>query len=427
MVNSKKFFALVDCNNFYCSCERVFNPSLKNLPVVVLSNNDGCVVARSNEAKALGIKMGEPAFKLRDFREKYNLVIHSSNYTLYGDMSQRVMQCLAEYTPCLEIYSIDEAFLDFSGFTNKDLTAYSREIKQKVEQYTGIPISIGIATTKTLAKVANRIAKKSSKAKGVLDLVDSPYLDLALQRTDVGDVWGVGSSFTKLLETHNINNALQLKNTDQKWIKKERGLVGLRTVLELNGTSCIPLEEMPDSKKSTAVTRSFGKTVETLAELQEALSTYAYRAGEKLRQSKLEAASMVVFFRTGIHNKTQPYRSWGTTVNFFSSTNDSRDLVTAARNVAENLFESGYKLKKAGVILLGLTPEAEKQLSLFEKSQQDKTRSQQLMQVMDRINNRYGRETIQLASSGIGKKWQMKADYKSPSYTTDWNQLPVVK
>lgn len=421
-----QIIALVDCNNFYCSCERVFNPKLENRPVVVLSNNDGCVVARSNEAKALGIKMGEPAFKLGEFRQQHNLAILSSNYTLYGDMSQRVMQCLAEYTPDLEIYSIDEAFLDFSGFTHKDLAAYSREIKQKIQQYTGIPISIGIATTKTLAKVANRIAKKSNKAKGVLNLVDSPYLDLALQRTEVGDVWGVGSSFTKLLEKHNIYNALELKNSDQKWIRKQRGIVGLRTVLELNGTSCIPLEEMPSDKKSTAVTRSFGKAVETLEELQEALSAYAYRAGEKLRQSQLEAASMTVFFRTGSYDKSQPYRSWGTTVSFFSSTNDSRELVNNARKVAQNLFEPGFKLKKAGVILLGLTPEGEKQLSLFEKSEADKKRSQGLMQVMDTINSRYGRNTIQLASSGIQKKWQMKADYKSPRYTTNWNELPKV-
>ena len=421
-----QIIALVDCNNFYCSCERVFNPKLENRPVVVLSNNDGCVVARSNEAKALGIKMGEPAFKLREYRNKYNLAILSSNYTLYGDMSQRVMQCLAEYTPELEIYSIDEAFLDFTGFTHKDLTAYSREIKQKVQQYTGIPISIGIATTKTLAKVANRIAKKSNKAKGVLDLVDSPYLNLALQRIEVGDVWGIGSSYTKLLENNNIYNALELKKADQKWIKKERGIVGLRTVLELNGISCIPLSEMPNSKKSTAVTRSFGQPIETLAELQEALSAYAYRAGEKLRQSQLEAASMTVFFRTGSYDKSQPYRSWGTTVNFFSSTNDSRELVNNARKVAENLFEPGYKFKKAGVILLGLTPEDEKQLSLFEKSKEDKKRSQGLMQIMDKINNRYGRETIQLASSGINKKWQMKADYKSPKYTTNWDELPKV-
>jgi len=421
-----KIIALVDCNNFYCSCERVFNPKLENRPVVVLSNNDGCVVARSNEAKALGIKMGEPAFKLRDFRDKYNLAILSSNYTLYGDMSQRVMQCLAEYTPELEIYSIDEAFLDFTGFTHKDLTAYSRKIKQKVQQYTGIPISIGIATTKTLAKEANRIAKKSNKAKGVLDLVDSPYLNLALQRTEVRDVWGVGSSYTKLLENNNIYNALELKKADQKWIRKERGVVGLRTVLELNGISCIPLSEMPNSKKSTAVTRSFGQPVETLAELQEALSAYAYRAGEKLRQSQLEAASMTVFFRTGSYDKEQPLRSWGTTVNFLSSTNDSRELVNNARKAAENLFEPGYKIKKAGVILLGLTPEGEKQLSLFEKSKEDKARSQELMQLMDKINHRYGRETIQLASSGIRKKWQMKADYKSPKYTTNWDDLPKV-
>ncbi|BAY86701.1 SOS mutagenesis and repair, UmuC protein homolog [Calothrix parasitica NIES-267] len=421
-----KIIALVDCNNFYCSCERVFNPKLENRPVVVLSNNDGCVVARSNEAKKLGIKMGEPAFKLREFCDKYNLAVLSSNYTLYGDMSQRVMQCLAEYTPELEIYSIDEAFLDFTSFKNQDLTAYSKEIKQKVEQYTGIPISIGIGTTKTLAKVANRIAKKSKKAKGVLDLVDSPYLNLALQRTEVGDVWGVGSSYTKLLEKHHINNALELKKTDQKWINKERGIVGLRTVLELNGISCIPLSEMPKSKKSTAVTRSFGQPVETLAELQEALSAYAYRAGEKLRQSQLQAASMTVFFRTGSYDKTQVYRSWGTTVNFLSSTNDSRELVNNARKVAENIFESGYKLKKAGVILFGLTPEGEKQLSLFEKSKEDTARSQKIMQLMDTINNRYGRETIQLAASGIHKQWQMKADYKSPKYTTNWDELPKV-
>lgn len=419
-----KIFALVDCNNFYCSCERVFNPKLENRPMVVLSNNDGCVVARSNEAKALGIKMGEPAFKLQDIIREHNVAVFSSNYTLYGDMSQRVMDCLAQFTPTKEIYSIDEAFLDLSGFEKIDLNEYAKLIKCTVQKWTGIPVSIGIATTKTLAKVANRLAKKSAKANGVLNLVNSPYLDLALQRTEVADVWGVGRSFTKMLHQQGIENAYHLKNAQEEWIRKERGIVGLRTVHELKGISCILLEEMPKSKKSTAVTRSFGSVVDNLSELKQALSAYASRAGEKLRQSQQQASSILVFFQTGTHDKNHPYRSWSATVNFFEPTFDSRELVKAAATVANNLFEPGYKLKKAGVILLGLTSQQERQLSLFETS--DTERSQALMQVMDAINNRYGRETIQLASSGVRKKWQVKAEKLSPRYTTDWNELPIV-
>jgi DNA polymerase V len=419
-----KIFALVDCNNFYCSCERVFNPKLENRPMVVLSNNDGCVVARSNEAKALGIKMGEPAFKLQSFIREYNVAVFSSNYALYGDMSQRVMQCLSQFTPLIEVYSVDEAFLDLTGFENQDLTEYALRIQRIVKQWTGIPVSIGISTTKTLAKVANRLAKKSAKTKGVLNLVNSPYIDVALERTEVADVWGVGSSFDKMLQASGVKNAKQLKDADEKWIRQERGIEGLRTVLELRGVSCIPLEEMPKSAKSTAVTRSFGQAVETLAELQEALSFFASRAAYKLRQKKLEAASMVVFFQTGFYDH-QPFRRWSTTVNFFEATSDSRELVASARKVADQLFESGYKLKKAGVVLLGLTPENERQLSLFPQA--DKERSQAVMQVMDRINSRYGNQAIHLAAVGTSKKWQTRAEKLSPRYTTNWNDLPLVK
>jgi DNA polymerase V len=417
-------FALVDCNNFYCSCERVFNPKLENRPMVVLSNNDGCVVARSNEAKALGIKMGTPAFKLKEVFEEYNVAVFSSNYALYGDMSQRVMQCLHEFTPQIEIYSIDEAFLDFSNFTIQDLTEYAREIQNTVKKWTGIPVSIGIGTTKTLAKVANRLAKKSTKTKGVLNLVNSPYLDLALTRTDVADVWGIGQSVAKLLQANDINNAYDLKNVDDNWIRKQRGVNGLRTVMELRGISCIPLEEVPKTQQSTAVTRSFSGAVNTLEELNVALSCFASRAGEKLRQKELEATSIVVFFQTGFYDKTHPFKRWSATVNFFESTSDSRELVKAAKNVAIQLFEPGYNLKKAGVILLGLTPSGERQLSLFQSSNRE--RSQALMQVMDKINNRYGKCTIQLASSGVNSKLNTSSKKLSPRYTTDWNDLPVV-
>lgn len=274
-----------------------------------------------------------------------------------------------------------------------------------------------------MAKVANRLAKKSTKAKGVLNLVDSPYLDLALTRTDVADVWGIGTKTAKMLLSHNISNAYQLKNVDDQWIRKQRGIDGLRTVLELRGVSCIPLEDMPKAQQSTAVTRSFTGAITTLEELNTMLSCFASRAGEKLRQKKLETASIVVFFQTSHYDTTHPFKKWSATVNFFESTNDSRKLVKAAKNIAAQLFEPGYNLKKAGVILLGLCSQDERQLSLFQSGNRE--RSQALMQVMDKINHRYGKQTIQLASNGVNNRLY-KAEKLSPRYTTDWNDLPIV-
>ncbi len=270
-------FGLVDCNNFYVSCERVFNPALEGRPVIVLSNNDGCAVARSNEAKALGIKMGAPAFQLRDLIGKHQIQVFSSNYALYGDMSRRVMRSLSEFTPEIEIYSIDEAFLDLSGFRHCDLTDYGHRIRSTVKQWTGIPVSIGIAETKTLAKIANRIAKKSQRAKSVLDLTHSPFQDRALEITDVADVWGIGRRYAHFLKQNGIHTALQLRDADDTFIKHKMGVTGTRLLQELRGVSCYALEQSPPRKKGITVSRSFKHAIQSLDELKEAIATYAGR------------------------------------------------------------------------------------------------------------------------------------------------------
>jgi len=279
-------FALADCNNFYASCERVFAPALEKEPIVVLSNNDGCVVARSNEAKTLGIPMGVPVFQVQNLIQAHQIRVYSSNYTLYGDMSRRVMETLCQFTPALEIYSIDEAFLDLTGCRSQDLAGYGRTIRNTVKKWTGIPVSIGIARTKTLAKLANRLAKKSAKAAGVLDLTDSPYLPLALENTEIQDIWGVGPGFAKRLRQAGIQTALQLRDADDGWVRKHLGVVGLRTVYELRGISCYGLVLSPPGKKNIVVSKSFGRKSETLEELSEALAAYAARAAEKLRRRR---------------------------------------------------------------------------------------------------------------------------------------------
>jgi len=291
-------FALADCNNFYASCERVFDPKLEGRPIVVLSNNDGCVVARSDEAKALGIKLGTPEFEIRDLLTAHQVRIFSSNYVLYGDMSERVMETLQEFTPKIEVYSIDEAFLDFSGFAGRDLTEYARKIRTTVKQWTGLPVSLGVATTKTLAKVANRLAKKSPTADGVVNFLGVTDLDAILAGIDVADVWGIGRNYTKMLKANNIASALDLRNADDRWIRRRMGVVGLRTVLELRGTSCYPLEHNPPAKQSIGVSRSFGNPIQTLEEMKQAVAMHVARAGEKLREQKLAAQVMTVFMMT---------------------------------------------------------------------------------------------------------------------------------
>lgn len=416
-------FGLVDCNNFYASCERVFNPTLDGKPVAVLSNNDGCIVARSNEVKALGIPMGAPMFKYKKILEQHKVKIFSSNYTLYGDMSQRVMGILAQSVPDLEIYSIDEAFLDFSNFRHRDVTAFAKEICTKVQQFTGIPVSIGIGTTKTLAKVANKIAKKS--ALGVFNLEDESNLNALLNAFEIGDIWGVGRSHSRSLPEIGIYSALDLKNANPEAIRQRYSVVLMRTVLELQGISCFPLEDAPAPKKATAVSRSFGKAVTTKRELIEAIATYASRGGEKLRKAKQAAMVIQVFWRTGLFNPHEPTKSWFYTVDLREHTNDSRVLVKAAINTIHQHYESGYRLKKAGIMLLDLTSENQIQRSLFSNHDEQKAKS--LMNVMDAINKQFGKETIKLAATGTNRKWVMKSQQRSPRYTTNWRELPIVK
>ncbi len=416
----KEIFALVDCNNFYASCERLFNPALANRPVVVLSNNDGCVVARSNEAKALDIGMGVPAFEVRDLLEKNNVEVFSSNYTLYDDMSGRVMETLSTFTPQMEIYSIDEAFLDLSGF-NCCLTDYGRKIKHTVKKWTGIPVTVGIARTKTLAKIAGRIAKKSPRADGVLDLSDSPHLEKALLQVPVEKVWGVGIKSTIKLKKMGIHTALDLKNADITRIKTAFGIVGARTVYELRGDCCYPLQSNPPAGKSICVSRMFGKPVKSLDELKQAVSTYAARAGEKLREQKLAANSMTVFLNTSRFIKGRYFNSH--TVTFDTATNDTRDLINSACRCIEILYRGRCSFKKCGVVLNNLIPQQHTQPNLFDNS--DRQRSARLMQAIDKINARLNCP-IRWAVEGLDQPWQVKFNRRSQRFTTSFSELPTV-
>ncbi len=415
----KSIFALVDCNNFYVSCERVFRPDLENRPVVVLSNNDGCVVARSNESKALGIKMGQPAFKAVDLFKKHNVIVFSSNYSLYADMSSRVMQTLANYTPDIEIYSIDEAFLSFDGI-QKNLTDHCRNMRNTVKKWTGIPVSIGIAHTKTLAKIANHLAKKSKKANGVLDLTNQRWLDKALQAIDVGDIWGIGSKSAIKLKTAGISNAYHLKNADLNWIKKVFGVNGLRTVYELNSQACFTLEENPPAKKSVTVSRSFGKPIETLEELKNATAGYTARACEKLRQQNLAANSMIVYAMTNrFDEKTSYFNSHSIT--FDTATNYTPLVISAAIKAVEKIFRNKSKFKKSGVIFNDLVSADRLQPNLFDRV--DHTKNKRLMKAIDNINSRFSLNKVTWAAEGLNKPWQTKFDYRSKRYTTRWNEL----
>ncbi len=359
----KEIFALVDCNNFYASCERVFNPKLEGRPIVVLSNNDGCVVARSNEAKALGIGMGVPAFEVEESMRKNNVEVFSSNYTLYADMSSRVMETLSIFTPDIEIYSIDEAFLNLDGF-NCSLTDYGRKIWRTVKQWTGMPVTVGIARTKTLAKIANRTAKKSAKANGVLDLTDSAYLNKVLAETPVEKVWTVGIKTALKLKGAGIKTALALRDVDVSWVRQKFGVVGVRTVYELRGISCYPLEQNPPVKKSITVSRMFGKPVESIKELKEAIANYASRAGKKLRVQGLAAGVMTVYVTTSRFIENRYFKSH--TVEFAVATSNTIELIRNACRSIDRLYRKGCAFKKCGIIFNGIVPENQIQKGLFD-------------------------------------------------------------
>ena len=417
-------FALVDCNNFYVSCERVFNASLDMQPVVVLSNNDGCVIARSNEAKALGIKMGAPFFLNRELFKKHVVRFFSSNYSLYGDMSCRVMNTLQQFTPDLEIYSIDEAFLSLNGFT--DLAHYGQVIRATVKQHTGMPVSIGIAPTKTLAKVANKIAKKDAALQGVLDLTTVEGIDSLLETVAVADIWGVGYRYAAMLQRHGIINACQLKNADDAFIQKHMTIVGLRTVHELRGESFIELEQSPPPKKAIGSSRSFGVPVEDIEELLESVSDYVSRAAEKLRRQNCAASTLQVYLTTN-RFKDEPQYANCVSCTLPTPSSYTPELIACAQACLRKIYRKGYRYKKTGILLTGLTPANGLQLNLFAEHRGNFSNQKAIMRAVDALNERYGRNTVQFASSGINKRWKMLQSYKSPCFTTRWSELPTVK
>ncbi|MBB6609942.1 Y-family DNA polymerase [Pontibacter sp. Tf4] len=416
--------ALVDCNSFYASCERAFNPSIRHLPVIVLSNNDGCVISLTAEAKALGIKMGTPYFMLKELIKQHNIQVFSSNYTLYGDMSNRVMQTLSTFTPHIEVYSIDESFLDVGHFYKKDLHSYAWQIKERVLQWTKIPISVGIAKTKTLAKIANRLAKKSPKAKGVLVLQEPAHVEAALKRTEISDVWGIGRQHTNFLQKYGIHNAYEFTQQPDAWVKKHLTVVGLRMLRELRGEPCLELEEVMPQKQNICTSRSFGTPVTTLDGLLEATATYASKCAYKLRQQASCAAAITVFATTNRYADTPQYYN-SKTIQLPDPANCDLYLIKYANMALRSIYREGFSYKKVGVIVSDFVPENNLQLGLF--SGIDTGKHKDLMQALDSLNSRYGRSTVKAAALGITNAWTLKREKLSPCYTTRLEDLLVAK
>jgi len=418
--------ALIDGNNFYVSCERVFNPALEGRPVVVLSNNDGCVVARSAEVKALGVKMGAPWFQLKDLARKHGILALSSNYALYADMSSRMMSVLGSYSPQQEIYSIDECFLGLDGFPPAELAAYGQRIRQQVKLWVGLPVCVGSAATKTLAKLANHCAKKNlAGSDGVCDFgrMRAPEMDALLDRIEIGEVWGVGRRLTEKLTRRGIITVKQLRDADTKTLRREFSVVLERTVLELRGIACVELEEAAPNKQQIICSRSFGRYVYSLDELNEAVAGYLARAAEKLRYQGSLAGALQVFVRTNPFNPEHPQYQRGLTVPLPQATSDSVVLTRAALWALKRLYKPGYAYQKAGVMLLDLSDAATPQGCLFTGHRDNTT----LMQVMDRVNRQWGRGTLKLAAEGVQQGWRMRRQRMSPAYTTSWNELPRVR
>ena len=417
-----KKIALIDCNSFYVSCERLFNPKIRKKPVVVLSNNDGCIISRSNEAKALGIQMGEPYFKEKEIIVKNNVQVFSSNYSLYGDISRRVMRTLKRFNSDIEIYSIDEAFLDLSNFPDNEIEDVGREIRSIVLKWTGIPTSIGIAKTKTLSKVANHIAKK--KQSGVVSLIGIENIDPILEKVEINDVWGVGKQLTKFYHQNGIYNAKQLKNKSNTWIKKSSNVLSSRTAMELRGISCIDLETTSSKRKSCVVSRSFGQRIEKYQELKEAIAGYALNAAEKIRSESLVTKSITVFVRTSPFQNRYGFYSNSKTIDLPISTNNSIEIVKTALHALASIFKNGYRYQKAGITLSHLS-ESTNNKNLFSSERDEKINS--LMKSIDNTNYRYGRSTLSLASAGVHKKWNSKKEYCSRIDTADFYSLPTIK
>ncbi len=420
-------FGLVDCNNFYVSCERVFRPDLEGKPVVILSNNDGCCVARSNEAKALGIGMAEPFFKVRHFVDSHGLVALSSNYALYGDMSAMVMSILADHAPGTEVYSIDESFLDLSGMDCVgDMTSWCRELRETMRRWTGIPVSIGVARTKTLAKLANRLAKKSPKTDGVLDLAGHPeWLTAALRRTNVGDIWGIGKQWAGICNLAGHRTAWDLSQAEDGWVRKTMGAVGLRTVMELRGTPVNDLETVPDARQTCCVSRSFGDTVDSFADVRDAIVTFASRASEKVRRDGLVAGAAHVFMQTDRFRRDQAQNSASTTVRLCPPTASTPLVVNAAIKGLTAMWSDGFRWRKAGIILLDLVRPEDVPRDLFAPP--PNVRAEKLMAALDDANAKFGRGAVMFGLAAPDAAWKMKQGSVTPSWTTRWEDIPIAR
>jgi len=416
--------AIVDANCFYVSCERVFDAQLAKRPVVVLSNNDGCIIARSDEAKELGLKMAAPLFKSQHLIEAYDVAVYSSNYALYGDMSQRVMEALHEFTPEVEVYSIDEAFVGLDACAGKSFHNYGAEIKSKVYQWTGIPLSIGISQTKTLAKVAQRFTKKMPEMQGVFDLTDPAEQTRVLEHTSVEDVWGIGQAYAKLLKDAGIKTARSLRDADRRWIRQRLTVVGARIVEELRGIRCLSIEQCPQQKKSVTCSRSFGVLVKSLDDLREAVAVYTTRAAERLRRAKLAASVMTVFISTDRFSK-EPQYSNTITYELACATDASDELLKWTLKGLEQIYKPEFKYKKAGVMLNHLVPADQLSIRMFGDAAFE--RSRRLAKAMDEINARHGRDTIRFGVARSDGCWKTKFLRRSPHYTTSLKEVLLLR
>jgi len=413
-------FALVDCNNFYASCERVFRPNLNGKPVVVLSNNDGCVIARSNEAKTFDVSMGAPAFKFNEVFKKNKIHVFSSNYALYGDMSMRVMNLLSSFTSDIEIYSIDEAFLQFKGFEKFDLQSYCENIKKTIDKGTGIPISIGVAPTKALSKVANRIAKKFPKETRGVYIIDSENKRIkALKWLKIVDVWGIGNRYARRLKYRSIHTAFDFINLPDTWVRKEMSVVGLRLKHELGGKPTLKLDKIK-SKKAIATTRSFDYMYSDYDTIKERVSTFAVSCAEKLRKQNSCCNMILVFLHTNGYRKDLPQYKKNIIVQTYFPTNSSIDIIKLAVSGLDKIFKKGYQYKKAGVIVMGITPENEKQLSMFSE---ENLKHLSLMKVIDSLNCEIGQNKVKFGSQSLGRQWKMRQEKLSPRYTTKLDEI----
>ncbi|SFM61186.1 Y-family DNA polymerase [Nitrosomonas communis] len=425
---NQPMFALVDVNNFYVSCERAFNPHLVNQPVVVLSNNDGCAVARSNEVKALGVKMGTPWFQLKDLAKQHHIIVLSSNYTLYGDMSDRVMTILRDFSPYVEVYSIDECFLGLHGLGKlwPTPTDMGQSIRQRIRQWTSLPVCVGFGATKTLAKLANHIAKKRSEFNGVCDLASMPssQLDALLSTIEVGEVWGVGRRISQHLNAAGIHTVKALRDTPATWLRARFGVVMERIGYELQGLSCLSLEEVSTPRKQIISSRSFGQLIYNLHELSESVAYHMSSAAEKLRRQKSTCNAIQVFIQTNPFREQDKQYSNCITVPLPNASSDTRILIRAALFGLKHICRKGYAYKKAGVILTAIDPLTLYQDSLLTQYGADE-KSARLMGVMDQLNQRYGRNIVSVFSVGSLKSWSMRREIMSPCYTTKWSDLPI--